>query len=76
MTKLTDLIELEEAKEDEILVPGLGKYTHKSLQTRLEAQAKDLFDRTKKHEYQRIGKGNLNAFIAMWEAMSKYMEKK
>lgn len=56
---------LQEVKDDEILVPGIGKYTHSSLQSRLEAQAKDLWSRTKKHEYGRIGKGNLKAFIAM-----------
>ena len=60
MTKLTDLIKIDEAKDDEILVPGIGKYTHDTLAKRLEAQAKDLVNRTKKHEYQRIGKGNLN----------------
>lgn len=63
--KLVDLVKMDEAKGDEILVPGLGKYTHATLAKRLEAQAKDLFDRTKKHEYERIGKGNLNAFVAM-----------
>ena len=57
--------EVKEAKDDEIIVPGIGKYTYKSLKSRLEAQSKDLMNRAKKNEFDRIGKGNLNAFIVM-----------
>ena len=63
---------LHEDKENEILVPGIGKYDFDSLSKNINKKAIDLAKRAKKKDFIGPGTGYLKAFVAMWEALSKY----
>ena len=60
---------------DKIQVQGLGVYDHKSLSKKVGKMVDDLSKRNRKGNHTGLGKRQLGALAAMWEALSQYEEK-
>ena len=59
---------------DKIRVQGLGVYDYKSLSKKVGKMVDDLSKRNRKGNHMGLGKRQLGALAAMWEALSDYEE--
>ena len=65
---------INEKKDDKISIRGMGTWDYKSLTSNLARKIKDLDRRNKQGDHTGIGKNQLSALVAMWEALSDYEE--
>jgi len=65
----------EKKKDDLIYVPGIARYTYKSLKKNVERKLQDLLKRSKRNNHASIGKMQLDVLSRMWLALKDYEEK-
>lgn len=58
--------------DDEVLIPGIGRMLYKQLKKNIELKSKDLHDRVRKGEYDRISDSMLEVFSHMVRVSRSY----
>lgn len=61
---------------DKIQVQGVGVYPYDVLKKKVQKMSIDLLKNAKKGEWRKSSRNGIRAFAEMWDALSKYEEKK
>jgi len=60
--------------DGDVIVPGVGKYSYKSLKRNVENKLTDMLKKIKQDDYSRLNKRQFDLLFTLWSALAKYVE--